>query len=364
MHNPLRSEADAFRWVVMIGAGAVAVIVLTLLTRPVFGAILAAALIGFGIGVAYRSSRGSLPRSVEVTRGGDGKHRLLVVANETVGGGELLNEIGERCRDRDCEVLVVTPALAGSRAAHWASEIDEAIEAARQRMELSLIALEELGVDAGGEVGDSDPNVAIAQEPAAAPPPTPNPGPNPNPPNPNPNPNPNPTPPCVVTLDSSERTFNPGGGEGSFRVTIAAGCRWSASSDANWVRILGSNDGTGSDTVRYRVDANINPSIRNATISVAGQTHRVRQDGAPAAPPGNGNGERVDLSGRAFFVDGSCPNLTFFLESRRVFTTDDTNFRGNCRAIRNRTRLSVDGRLQPDARVRATRVDIGDDDDN
>jgi len=161
MHNPLRSEADAFRWVVVIGAGAVAVIALTLLTRPVFGAILAAALIGFGIGVTYRNSRGSLPRTVEVTRGGDGKHRLLVVANETVGGGELLNEIGERCRDRDCEVLVVTPALAGSRAAHWASEIDEAMELARQRMELSLIAIRELGLKGRGEIGDSDPNVAI-----------------------------------------------------------------------------------------------------------------------------------------------------------------------------------------------------------
>lgn len=161
MHNPLRSEADAFRWVVVIGAGAVAVIVLTLLTRPVFGAILAAALIGFGIGVTYRSSRGSLPRTVEVTRGGDGKHRVLVVANETVGGGELLREIGERCRDRDCEILVVTPALAGSRAAHWASEIDEAMELARQRMELSLIAIRELGLKGRGEIGDSDPNVAI-----------------------------------------------------------------------------------------------------------------------------------------------------------------------------------------------------------
>ena len=93
MHNPLRSEADAFRWVVVIGVGAIAVIVLTLLTRPVFGVVLAAALIGFGAGVAYRSSRGSLPRSVQLTRGGDGKHRLLVVANETVGGEALL-EIG------------------------------------------------------------------------------------------------------------------------------------------------------------------------------------------------------------------------------------------------------------------------------
>jgi GABA permease len=161
MHNPLRSEADAFRWVVMIGAGAVAVIVLTLLTRPVFGLVLAAALIGFGVGVTYRSSRGSLPRTVEVTRGGDGKHRVLVVANETVGGGELLREIGNRCRGRDCEILVVTPALAGSRAEHWASEIDEAIELARQRMELSLIAIGELGLRARGEVGDSDPIMAI-----------------------------------------------------------------------------------------------------------------------------------------------------------------------------------------------------------
>ena len=161
MHNPLRSEADAFRWVVVIGVAAVSVIGLTLLTRPVFGVVWAAALIGFGAGIAYRSSRGSLPRSVELTKGGDGKHRVLVVANETVGGSALLEEIQERCRGRSCEILVVTPALAGSRASHWASDIDEAMELARQRMELSLIAIEQLGLKAKGEIGDSDPNVAI-----------------------------------------------------------------------------------------------------------------------------------------------------------------------------------------------------------
>jgi hypothetical protein len=161
MHNPLRSEADAFRWVVVIGLGAVSIIALTLLTHPVIGVVWAAALIGFGAGVAYRSSRGSLPRSVELTRGGDSKHRLLVVANETVVGEALLEEIRGRCRNRDCEILVVTPALAGSRAAHWASDVDEAIELARQRMELSLIAIDQLGLKARGEIGDSDPNVAI-----------------------------------------------------------------------------------------------------------------------------------------------------------------------------------------------------------
>jgi GABA permease len=161
MHNPLRSEADAFRWVVVIGVGAVAVIALTLLTRPVFGVVLAAALIGFGAGIAYRSSRGSLRGSVEVRRGRDGRHRLLVVANETVGGGALLEEIRNRSRGRETEILVVTPAFPGSRAAHWASDLDEAIELARQRMELSVIEIERHGLRARGEIGDSDPNVAI-----------------------------------------------------------------------------------------------------------------------------------------------------------------------------------------------------------
>jgi GABA permease len=161
MHNPLRSEADAFRWVVVIGAGAIAVIALTLLTRPVFGVVLAAALLGFGVGIAWRSSRGSLPRSVAVGRGGDGTHRLLVVANETVGGEALLEEIRNRCRGRTSEIMVVTPALTASRAEHWASDVDEAIELARQRMELSLIEINKLGLKARGEIGDSDPNVAI-----------------------------------------------------------------------------------------------------------------------------------------------------------------------------------------------------------
>jgi hypothetical protein len=147
--------------VIVIGVAAGSVIALALLIRPAVGAVWGALLLGFGAGVAYRSSRGSLPHSVELTRGGDGKHRVLVVANETVGGEALQEEIRERCRGRDCEILVVTPALAASRAAHWASDVDEAIELARQRMELSLIAIDGMGLKARGEIGDSDPNVAI-----------------------------------------------------------------------------------------------------------------------------------------------------------------------------------------------------------
>jgi hypothetical protein len=161
MHNPLRSEADAFRWFVAILAGGASVGALAALTRPLVGLIWGGILIVVGVGLAYRSSRGGLSRQVQVTRGGDGKHRILVVANETVGGAALLEEIGERCGGRRCLILVVTPALVASRASHWASDVDEAMELARQRMELSLIALDELGLKAKGEIGDSDPNVAI-----------------------------------------------------------------------------------------------------------------------------------------------------------------------------------------------------------
>lgn len=161
MHNPLRSEADAFRWFVVILIGGISVGGLAALTRPVFGVVWAALLIGFGAGVAYHSARGALPHRVPLTRGSDGRHRLLVVANETIGGEALLKEIRNRCRGRDSEILVITPALVSSRAERWADDVDEAIELARQRMELSLIAIGELGLKARGEIGDSDPNVAI-----------------------------------------------------------------------------------------------------------------------------------------------------------------------------------------------------------
>jgi GABA permease len=162
MHNPLRSEADAFRWFVVVLLGGITIGVLAAVTSPLVGVIWAAVLVCAGGAIAYRGSRGRIPEDVELSRGGDGRHRLLVVANETVGGEALLEQIRERCRGHDCEILVITPALAASRADHWASDIDEAIVLARQRMELSVIEIEQrLDLKARGEIGDSDPNVAI-----------------------------------------------------------------------------------------------------------------------------------------------------------------------------------------------------------
>jgi hypothetical protein len=161
MHNPLRSEADVFRLVVVIVMAAALVVALTLLTRPVWGVLLAALLIGIGVGLAWRVTRGSEPRSVEPAHAADGTRRILVVANQTAAGRELLEEIRNRCRGNDCEVMLVSPALVGSRAARWASDIDEGLDLARERMARSVTALRGVGVEVRAEVGDPDPNMAI-----------------------------------------------------------------------------------------------------------------------------------------------------------------------------------------------------------
>ncbi|MGI8632664.1 MAG: hypothetical protein ACR2NA_08990 [Solirubrobacterales bacterium] len=87
-------------------------------------------------------------------------HRLLVVANETVTGRKLMDEIRERCGSGDAEVHVVTPALQESRLDHAMGDVDEALHAASARLQASLNHLGESGISAEGEPGDSDPVTA------------------------------------------------------------------------------------------------------------------------------------------------------------------------------------------------------------
>jgi hypothetical protein len=160
VHNPLRSEAEAFRWVLVIGGACAAVIALSLLTEPHYGAVLGAALIGLGVGLLWRGAKGSERPKTEIASGDGDVHRVLVVANETVGGGALLDEIRYRTKGRRSEILVVTPAIT-SQVKHWVSDVDDAIADADRRREESVRAIEATGLEARGEVGDSDPNVAI-----------------------------------------------------------------------------------------------------------------------------------------------------------------------------------------------------------
>jgi hypothetical protein len=89
----------------------------------------------------------------------DSRH-LLVVAADEVAGGEVLDAISERANG-GADVKVVAPALTVSRLEHHAGAIDEAREHAEKRLRHSLEELKGAGIDAVGEVGDSDLRLAV-----------------------------------------------------------------------------------------------------------------------------------------------------------------------------------------------------------
>jgi hypothetical protein len=161
MHNPLRSEADVFPLVIVLVAAAALVVALTLITSPIWGILLAAVLVAVGVWFAWRGTRGSEPREIHARRNPDSTRRILVVANQTAAGRELLEEITNRCRGNECEVMLVCPGMVGSRAERWASDVDKGMDAARERMDRSVAALRGVGVEVRAEVGDPDPNMAI-----------------------------------------------------------------------------------------------------------------------------------------------------------------------------------------------------------
>ena len=87
--------------------------------------------------------------------------RMLLVANRTCPCPTLPDQVLERLDSNEGEVLVLAPAL-NSRLKYWASDIDDAVKAAEDRMRGTIAELRRRGLQVRGEVGDSDPLLAIA----------------------------------------------------------------------------------------------------------------------------------------------------------------------------------------------------------
>lgn len=85
--------------------------------------------------------------------------RLLVIANETIAGKNLHEQIAEMIAD-DGEILVVAPAL-GSRLEYLFSAVDEPRAHAKERLTASIESMAADGLTADGAVGDANPVQAM-----------------------------------------------------------------------------------------------------------------------------------------------------------------------------------------------------------
>lgn len=89
-------------------------------------------------------------------------HRIVVLASEPIGSGALVEEIARHVRHAGDDVLVVAPARVDSALKLGAGDVDPAVAEAKRRLLASVQALRRAGLHVTGEVGDADPNIALA----------------------------------------------------------------------------------------------------------------------------------------------------------------------------------------------------------
>jgi GABA permease len=158
MRNPVRSEADAFHIAVGCAVVIVLAVVLGALVAPLIGvALLVCALAGafaWEVSTTDPDRRQPFREAASEARPRAGGARVLVVANRTLGGEELRDELRRRAV-AGAEIHVVAPILC-SRVHYIASDVDAELGEARERLATALAWADAEGVAVTGKVGDAN----------------------------------------------------------------------------------------------------------------------------------------------------------------------------------------------------------------
>lgn len=89
--------------------------------------------------------------------------RILLVTSETLSADQIRRALPEHAAAgaEPAEVLIVVPALQDSGLRFWMSDADDAIARAEEVRQRTLRELDDAGVAAAAETGESDPETAI-----------------------------------------------------------------------------------------------------------------------------------------------------------------------------------------------------------
>lgn len=89
--------------------------------------------------------------------------------------------------------------------------------------------------------------------------------------------------PCSFSLSSSILPMTARGGEGSVSVATGLACEWTVTSNDPWIVISSDSSGTGNSLVSFEIKENFAEDPRTGSLTIAGQTFTVVQDGAAVA---------------------------------------------------------------------------------
>jgi hypothetical protein len=161
--NPLRSEEDAFRFTLIIAVLVAPVVIAAIAVSTTAALIVAGGgIVGVIVGLFALKRDEPQPKLFLGQPVGDAEQRrILVLANETLGGEALRHELTHRMAGQQTEVFVVCPAHNVSKIKHWVSDEDEARRQAQDRLDDVVTRLEREGVPVKGDIGDADPIQAM-----------------------------------------------------------------------------------------------------------------------------------------------------------------------------------------------------------
>jgi hypothetical protein len=116
-------------------------------------------------------------------------------------------------------------------------------------------------------------------------------------------------PPCTYSTSPAERSHAAAGGSGSVSITTRSDCEWTATSGCGWVQVTGIASGEGNGSVAYVVQPNPGCAPRTCTLTIAGRTFIVRQQGGAGtfslASPGASHGPGAESGTVSVIASGS-----------------------------------------------------------
>ena len=84
---------------------------------------------------------------------------------------------------------------------------------------------------------------------------------------------------CNYSISPQSQNFSASGGLGTVNVTTDSGCNWTATSNVSWLTVNSGATGTGNGAVGFGVQPHSATTQRQGTITIAGQTFTVTQNG-------------------------------------------------------------------------------------